>query len=513
MSPREVESQPCRFRVGCTIALSPVPPREREGAIVTEVNLRVRTLNTLLAMPHGKLAVLAPFHQEAIANDPLFYGHLAVWYNRTGEVRDHRVLFAAHLLTSEYPEHRAAGWVLLQQLPPHMVAAAVDHAKRTIGKMPRIFRSAVYTYLNTMEAHPARFDRAAARSRQALKHLYATLRLKPGARAQATLFDEQPPAGSMLAQVKDLAKLSDPDEQAIAILLHNIPYTTAVGALRAMTPAVLVALVEVMTPQEVINHLKSLQRHGAFENAEVKALIDEKLHAAQGDKRVSTLKATRAMAHVDLDDATRAVLTEVTDQRVAQIAHIARPTAMFVDKSGSMTAAIELAKEMAALVSAITDEFHALAFDTEAFDVTATETTRSAWETAFRLVKAGGGTSIGAPLAKLHKDGVVVEQIIVITDGGENTAPYFAPTYQAYSQALGVAPNVTIVGVGSYAGQFTATLNEAGIPVTAWEFTGDYYSLPNLLPLLSLPSRADLVDEIMALALPTRFGDQEAIAS
>jgi hypothetical protein len=40
--------------------------------------------------------------------------------------------------------------------------------------------------------------------------------------------------------------------------------------------------------------------------------------------------------------------------------------------------------------------------------------------------------------------------------------------------------------------------------VTRYEFTGDYYSLPNLLPLLALPTRAELVDEIMARELPRR---------
>ena len=40
----------------------------------------------------------------------------------------------------------------------------------------------------------------------ALKRLYVLLHVKPSPRAQAVLFDEQPPAGSKLAGLKELAK-------------------------------------------------------------------------------------------------------------------------------------------------------------------------------------------------------------------------------------------------------------------------------------------------------------------
>jgi hypothetical protein len=38
----------------------------------------------------------------------------------------------------------------------------------------------------------------------------------------------------------------------------------------------------------------------------------------------------------------------------------------------------------------------------------------------------------------------------------------------------------------------------------AFQFNGDYYSLPNLVPLLSRPSKLDLLMEIMEYPLPER---------
>ena len=195
-----------------------------------------------------------------------------------------------------------------------------------------------------------------------------------------------------------------------------------------MTPALLVALIEAMSPQETINTLKALKRRGAFDDPEVKALIEAKLQAAAGDKRVSTMKAKRALAAAELDAETERTLTEVTDRRVAAKTEITRPTALLVDKSGSMTEAIAVAKELAALVGAVVSaDFRVYAFDTAAFEIASGVAGRrpalSDWERAFKFIRADGGTSIGAPLAKMAQDGVYVEQVVIVTDEGENTRP------------------------------------------------------------------------------------------
>src|SRR2546430_8331089 len=120
-----------------------------------------------------------------------------------------------------------------------------------------------------------------------------------------------------------------------SILDNRIPYLTAIGAVKHVTPALLVALIAAMSPQEVINSLAALKRRGAMDDPDVKALIERKLHEAGADRRVSTLKAKRAIAAADLDAETERVLTDVTDRRVAEKVEIRRPTALFVDQSGS----------------------------------------------------------------------------------------------------------------------------------------------------------------------------------
>lgn len=110
--------------------------------------------------------------------------------------------------------------------------------RQQLGKMPRSTRTAVTRYLRMREADTIFFDRAALRARKAMKHLYSTLHIKPGERADAVLFKDMPPEDSLAFALKRLAKAPTPVEQAQIIVECGIPYTVAVGALKKLTPTV-----------------------------------------------------------------------------------------------------------------------------------------------------------------------------------------------------------------------------------------------------------------------------------
>src|SRR5205823_7881915 len=131
--------------------------------------------------------------------------------------------------------------------------------------LPRSLRTEVARYLREREADAGWFDSTALTARKTLKRLYALLHVKPGPRAQAVLFDERPPDGSKLAGLKELARAESADEQARLIAALDVPFRVAIGLVKAMTPKVLAALVGRMSPQEVINNLSVLKKHGAFE--------------------------------------------------------------------------------------------------------------------------------------------------------------------------------------------------------------------------------------------------------
>jgi hypothetical protein len=504
-----------------------------------EQDLRLSILNTLLTTPHRDLAAIWPVHQEMAARDPRFYVRLAAWYSDHGDVRDHKEMFIIALAVSDFPGHRDVGLALLRGLPPYQVGRVLDfiHGRKTTktvraaagkgkkGKqnaepaepqkvvqefglfrnVPRALRTEVERYLREREADPDWFDSSVLTARKAIKRLYALLHVRPGARAQQVLFEEQPPEGSKLFALKELARASTPDEQARAIRAHRVPYRVAATVVTQMTPPVLLALVEVMSPQEVINNLAALKRRGAFDHPDLKALIERKLDEAKGGARVSAFKAEEAMKAADLSEDVRQKLEQVADTQIKAKGRITRPTALLIDKSGSMEVAIELGKRIGAMVSAVCEApLFVYAFDTMAYPIEPDGADMAAWEKALQGIAAGGGTSCGVALEYLIRKRQYVEQFILVTDEGENTPPLFVDSLKRYRAELKADPNVCFVRTPGATTQLEEQCRKEGILCDAFQFTGDYYALPNLVPLLARPSKLDLLMEIMEYPLPVR---------
>jgi hypothetical protein len=76
--------------------------------------------------------------------------------------------------------------------------------------------------------------------------------------------------------------------------------------------------------------------------------------------------------------------------------------------------------------------------------------------------------------------------------------------FNQYSRELEVVPHLVLVKTGRADSSLEHACQQAGIAYDAYDFRGDYYALPNLLPMLSRPSRLDLLLDIMATPLPQR---------
>jgi hypothetical protein len=542
---------------------APAAPSPATPPVKKEQDLRLEMLNTLLTTPHRRLENVWPIHQQLVEKDPRFYVQLAAWYHDKGSVRDHKEMFIITLVLSTFEGHRDVGLALLRTLPPYQVARVVDfihgrketrrrivtetvpeklsrpktkeerkqrdrrlresrHRQRTERKVVRevvgdfgLFRNVpgslkteVTRYLREREANPDWFDSTALVARKALKRLYAVLHIRPGERAQKVLFDEQPPADSRVGALKRLARLENPDEQARAIVEARIPFRIAVSVIPQMTPAILEALIERMSPQDLINNLGALQRHGALSNPDLKTMIDLKLEEAKTYTRGSALKPEAALQAVELSADVRRKLEEVADVQIKARGRLRRPTAVLVDKSGSMEVAIEVGKRIAALIStACEKELYVYAFDSMAYPIQAKGSDWAAWKRAFEGINAGGETSCGIALEYMRRKKQHVEQIVVVTDEEEYTPPYFVESLLKYRQALSADPSVCFVKVPDSSTRLEEQCKRAGIVANTFDFKGDYYALPNLIALLEPPSEMDLLMEIMEYSLPQRRAD------
>ena len=373
---------------------------------------------------------------------------------------------------------------------------------------PRSLRTEIERYLREREADADWFDGTVLIARKHMKRLYALNHVKPGERAQRILFDEDPPADSRIFALRELAKATNPAEQARAIIDNAIPYRVAATVVKQMTPTVLLALVNSMSAQELINNVASLKRRGAFDSPDIKALIEEKLKDAQIASRVSAFKASKALevSGVSASADTKAALEKIADQQIKRKGRINRPTALLIDKSGSMQVAIELGKRIGAMISAVCEkELFVYEFDSMAYPIErGGADDLASWERALMGITAGGATSCGVSIQAMLIKRQYVEQIILVTDEGENNGPHFVPTLQKYREEMKADPSVCIVRTPGGSSGIETQCRSAGVMVDVFQFGGDYYSLPNLIPLLSRPSKLELLMEIMEYPLPVR---------
>jgi hypothetical protein len=234
-------------------------------------------------------------------------------------------------------------------------------------------------------------------------------------------------------------------------------------------------------------------------------LIEGKLEQARTDERVSAYKARRAIEATGVSDEVAEQLEAVTEAQVQARGTIMRSTSLLIDKSGSMSQAIDIGKRIGAMIAGICQaELYVYAFDSLGYSIEVTGPSLAEWERALAGINAGGSTSCGVAVEMMRRQGQIVEQIIMVTDEGENTAPRFAETLKRYQAELNADPHVVFVKTQGASNFLEHECQRERIAFDAYQFTGDYYALPNLLPLLTRPSKLDLLLEIMAYPLPRR---------
>jgi hypothetical protein len=467
-------------------------------------DLRLGMLDSFLNLP-GKLDLIESLHKSMILRDPSFYGHLAAWYLKEGISREHKEVFLAHLFTSEDLAHREAAFNLLQDMPLADVSRIIDICKRIYGKFPRSARTAVLKYIRAREEDPEWFDEAVLKGKKYLKHIYATLRLKPSERSQKILFQNSPPPDSALSALKSLVGEEDHERQAKLIIDNRIPYSAVLALFKTMTPELLFWLVSTMPGAEIKPNLNALKNKGAFRYPEVKEIIYEKLKETQGDWKKPFQSSRQILKMPALAQDFNGRVEAFVEEKIRLGSPIRKPVALFIDKSGSIEMAYEVGKAVARLCSELVEEsFYIYLFNSGAVSVRPEKRALEEWGQALSYLTPGGSTSIGIALEAMRKNKEKAELVIIITDGNENAPPYFANEYMLYQKDLLLSPFIVIIKAGHCTDRFEHKLTQKGIMHGTIGFGGNEQFLPELFYYLKLPSRSELLARIEGMPLPSR---------
>jgi hypothetical protein len=504
----------------------------------------ISTLSTL--SPHGKLEAYLPMFGQLAAEDPDFLSHLIVWNHVKGEIRDSKAALPVIMLAESrrqlddgmnptIAQFMENAWAHLADTTPLLLRRALEFGKG-IGLPKQTTHRFVTRYLRDLEANPAEWERVALQHKASLTWLYGRFHVSRSDRVGAAFGwkDKQgvrPPRPGKFAVVRSLALLS-PLEIAGQIDKHKLPWLVVRGALgaRIKEPDVLMALIGRMSAADASTSAKWLVRAGINNHPQTRAAFEELL-AKAGKKgrakgtQLKAKKAAKALADVG-EEKTAGKLTKLQQTQVEHLRTIEGNWLIIGDKSGSMSEAIVMARQVAALLGATVKGHVYLVFaDTLPRPVgDVTGKSLEAIEMTTAAVTAGGGTSLGCALKYASDQGWKLDGIAVVSDGAENTYPTLVQEYQEYRQKFpGARPTVYWyrtnqdndprsmgwirqfeASMHMYAGMTTYDLRSGAQAITQVRRQGavDDYALPQLIQTMRVGSYS-LVDEIMRCELRT----------
>lgn len=472
---------------------------------------RNQMVEQLTRSPHGKLSDYVPVGVRAVAQDPQFFAHLVAWNEQNGQVRDARVaLPILSLSEKDFPgelvENSLAHIALLD---PRMLEQAYRFALsvRVPGRSRALDR-VVEKYLRIRESEWGWWTRAALQHRSAMRGLYALAHIKPSPMAKRILFEKDYPKGSIFETLKTLKDRSAA-EIAATIIKHRIPFLTLSSALgpKLKDPDVVLAMIKQMSPTELVTSMKMLKRLGVKENAILRAALDEAL-GKLADSKKATLKTTRA-AEAQTDERLKTKLVAAQEKQLKALS-IDGNWLVLGDSSGSMTATIEAACQVAGLLSKLVKgDVHLVFFSGHPTYYPVTGLDYEQVKRKVGRIGASGGTSIGCGLQSIMDRDIEVDGIAVVSDAQENSLPAFARVYGDYSRKIGKAVPVYLYRFepsmrSSQDIDLSASMRALGHDLQEFDLRGgvDHYSLPNLAQTMRA-SRYSLGDEIMSTPLKT----------
>lgn len=464
-------------------------------------------LSELSKSPHGKLTEYVRVGKLAAMQEPEFLAHLISWDSQKGQIRDAKVAIpVVSLSVPGFPEELAENSLAhLGLLGPRELVRASRFALelRLPGNMRKV-RRLIERYLRDREAHFGRWQRTAVQHRNSLKELYSLAHVKPNSFADSILFKGERPKGSVFAAIAELKNMS-PIEAAGTIMEYKIPFLIAMGALgeKAKNTDLVLALLDRMTPTEVVTNTKMLERLGVKDNPALRGAFKAALERASKSTK-NVLKTTRAAEAID-DEELKANLRGLQEKQIQTLGGVDGNWLVLGDKSGSMSAAIELAREISAtLAKMVKGKVYLVFFDTTPQAIDVTGLSLDAIKAKTKYVRAGGGTSIGSGLRYALDNKLEIDGIAIVSDGGENSGTRFHEVYRQYSTFAGKDVPVYLYQTrGDYPSLIT-NMQTAGIELQTFDMMNgvDYYSLPNTVATMRT-NRYSLLDEVMATKLLT----------
>jgi hypothetical protein len=233
--------------------------------------------------------------------------------------------------------------------------------------------------------------------------------------------------------------------------------------------------------------------------------VMDKIQKGITDNRIQAMRVHNIRKYLDPELVPPSIfdlLSKVTVQKIRKAGKLKGKTSIHIDLSGSMETAIAIAREAATTLAMASESPPTIyTASTTPSEVKPRVYNSQGLEDAFRLLRPAGGTPLGAGIALMNRKNEESDTIIIITDEGENTPPFFADEYRKMS----FKPQVIILRIPTNeVATLSPNLERASIPYERLNVDKvDQYSLDQIVRLVG-KSPFDTVMEIMSQDLPQR---------
>lgn len=501
-----------------TTAVTPTTP-------ANEVNSARQTLyQQFMNVTHRDYTIMVNAFRQSMLIDPDFVARACVHLLSGGTaIRDQQDGAIITLLQAphQFHEYRDAGRALLlgndvykitvngqpakvRGLPAFRIIRILDFLATDALKVPRLRKRITRDWLGYLQADLGRLDYVALHNRVALKRLYEREHMHPNEHANALLFNDDPPTGTQLWAVRQIARETDPIVKAKLIIQHKIPYRIAATIAPKTNPAIAMALIEVMTSTEAVNSRAWIEKGGLLNTPEVKKAYLAKV----GQMRGGVASAMHRASAQGGDEEVQAVMDAAVQQTIEKGERIKSNLLLLVDRSGSMEKSIEAAKEFGYRIAPLVDgQIRVVVYNEYATPITVPDQfTLKGWQAAFKTVMANGGTNTEAGFNKGIENGFQPQAIVIVSDGADHRGDFVA-SLRRYTDQTGIAPRVGMVRVAGEADSLSARIDaEKRWEFDRLEFVGDYYVFDQMAHFLGGPAAKGFVERIMDVQLPVIEG-------
>ncbi len=245
-----------------------------------------------------------------------------------------------------------------------------------------------------------------------------------------------------------LKKTTDVKEQIALIQEGKLPHEVVTGVIKP-DKEIWNAILQQMPIFALLRNLNTLDRAGVLdENREyIKSVLNDPERLAKS--KILPFRFVTAFHQVEkawIKD----VLRQAVEMTFDNLPEIYGKTAVFLDVSGSMEGDyLRIGSVFAvALYKKTKGNGIFWTFDTRVYDPQ--PSMYDSILTQAERIKAGGGTDTGAPVEKLRKDNIYVDNIIIITDEQQNTGSPFYKELEKYRRSINPNTKAFVIDIAPY---------------------------------------------------------------